>query len=104
VKAVFLSHLYIKPNILPRQARDKHRENSPKKTTVFPQVMNPMPYSNAKSPPEFPPPCNETVDRKKSDTGRCSGRDPFDVLVLNDLRVPQNIKPGEVSLSKTLGF
>jgi len=29
-----LSHLYIKTSILPRQARDKHRENS--KTTVFP--------------------------------------------------------------------
>ena len=29
-KGVFLSHLYIKPNILPRQARDKHRENSRK--------------------------------------------------------------------------
>jgi hypothetical protein len=26
----FLSHLYIKVNILPRQARDKHRENSKK--------------------------------------------------------------------------
>jgi hypothetical protein len=27
---VFLSHLYIKTNILPRQARDKHGENSKK--------------------------------------------------------------------------
>jgi hypothetical protein len=27
-KRHFLSHLYIKINILPRQARDKHRENS----------------------------------------------------------------------------
>jgi hypothetical protein len=27
---LFLSHLYIKTNILPRQARDKHRENSKK--------------------------------------------------------------------------
>ena len=27
-KDVFLSHLYIKTNILPRQARDKHREKS----------------------------------------------------------------------------
>jgi hypothetical protein len=26
----FLRHLYIKTNILPRQARDKHRENSKK--------------------------------------------------------------------------
>lgn len=61
-------------------------------------VMNPMPYSNSRSPPEFPPPCNETVDRRHSDTGRCSGRDPFDVLVLNDLSVPQNLKPGEYVL------
>jgi hypothetical protein len=29
-KRHFLSHLYIKINILPRQARDKHRENPPK--------------------------------------------------------------------------
>eukprot|EP01046_Picozoa_sp_COSAG06_P023660 COSAG06_NODE_1889_length_8134_cov_3.277785_6_plen_95_part_00 len=34
-KRHFLSHLYIKINILPRQARDKHREN-PKKAAVFP--------------------------------------------------------------------
>ena len=27
-RTAFLSHLYIKTNILPRQARDKHRENS----------------------------------------------------------------------------
>eukprot|EP01046_Picozoa_sp_COSAG06_P046017 COSAG06_NODE_6454_length_2925_cov_3.208776_3_plen_84_part_00 len=30
-KTVFLSHLYIKTNILPRQALDKHRENSKKR-------------------------------------------------------------------------
>jgi hypothetical protein len=29
-KPAFWSHLYIKTNILPRQARDKHRENSKK--------------------------------------------------------------------------
>jgi hypothetical protein len=29
-KTVFFSHLYIKMMILPRQARDKHRENSKK--------------------------------------------------------------------------
>jgi len=34
-KRHFLSHLYIKCIILPRQARDKHRENS-KKSAVFP--------------------------------------------------------------------
>jgi len=33
-KTAFLRHLYIKTNILPRQARDKHRENS-KKDAVF---------------------------------------------------------------------
>jgi hypothetical protein len=32
-KTVFLSHLYIEMLCLPRQARDKHRENS--KQTVF---------------------------------------------------------------------
>ena len=29
-KTVFLSHLYMKTNILPRQARDKHRESTQK--------------------------------------------------------------------------
>ena len=33
-KTAFLSHLYIETIILPRQARDKHRENS-KKDAVF---------------------------------------------------------------------
>jgi hypothetical protein len=32
-KTVFFSHIYVKTNILPRQARDKHRENS--KQTVL---------------------------------------------------------------------
>jgi hypothetical protein len=35
-KRHFLRHLYIKTNILPRQARDKHRRKL-KKRTVFPQ-------------------------------------------------------------------
>jgi hypothetical protein len=33
-KTVFLSHFYIKTIVLPRQARDKHRENT-KKDAVF---------------------------------------------------------------------
>jgi hypothetical protein len=37
-KRHFLRHLYIKCIILPRQARDKHRENS-KKSGVFPQSV-----------------------------------------------------------------
>jgi|EP01047_Picozoa_sp_COSAG01_P067162 hypothetical protein len=60
--------------------------------------MNPLPYSNSRSPPEFAPPCNETVDRTKSDTGRCSGRDPYDVLILDELKVPADISPGEYVL------
>jgi hypothetical protein len=34
-KTAFLSHFYIKTIILPRQARDKHRENSKKEDAVF---------------------------------------------------------------------
>jgi hypothetical protein len=34
-KTVLFSHLYIKLMILPRQARDKHRENSPKNDHRF---------------------------------------------------------------------
>ena len=39
-----LRHLYIKPIILPRQARDKHRENS-KKGAVFRTVRRAQPVS-----------------------------------------------------------
>jgi hypothetical protein len=34
-KRHFLSHLYIKAIILPRQARDKHRESTPKREWRF---------------------------------------------------------------------
>jgi len=48
-------------------------------------------YSNSNSPPEFTPPCNETVDRRKNDTGRCSGRDPFDVMIVDSLIIPATL-------------
>jgi len=62
-------------------------------------AMNPMPYSNAENPVEFAPPCNETVDRTKSDTGICSGRDPFNTLLVDTLVVPSDIPSGEYVLS-----
>jgi hypothetical protein len=34
-KDVFLSHLYVKTNILPRQARDQHREGKNSKKGPF---------------------------------------------------------------------
>jgi hypothetical protein len=34
-KTAFLSHFYIKTIILPRQARDKHRESTQKKMPFF---------------------------------------------------------------------
>jgi hypothetical protein len=34
-ETAFLSHLYIKTIILPRQARDKHRQNSKKDAPFF---------------------------------------------------------------------
>ena len=66
-------------------------------------AMNPLPYSNAAQAPTtgtgtFEPPCEETVDRKKSDTGRCSGRDPFNTLIVDTLRVPA-VAPGKYVLS-----
>ena len=60
--------------------------------------MNPLPYSNAQSPPEFEPPCKETVDRTKSDIGKCSGRDPFNTLIADELEVPAGLEPGEYVL------
>jgi hypothetical protein len=61
-------------------------------------AMNPLPYSNAASPPEFAPPCDETVDRTKSDTGRCSGRDPYNTLIGDDLVVPADLPKGDYVL------
>jgi len=57
-------------------------------------AMNPLPYSNQDAEPEFQPPCAETVDRTKSDTGRCSGRDPFNTNIVDALRVPAGLSPG----------
>eukprot|EP00658_Telonema_sp_P-2_P065472 TRINITY_DN54702_c0_g1_i1.p1 TRINITY_DN54702_c0_g1~~TRINITY_DN54702_c0_g1_i1.p1 ORF type:complete len:368 (-),score=63.01 TRINITY_DN54702_c0_g1_i1:394-1497(-) len=62
-------------------------------------ARNPLPYSNAQSPPEFEPPCIETVDRTKSDTGKCSGRDPYNTLISDALRVPGDLAAGKYVLS-----
>jgi hypothetical protein len=40
----------------------------------------------------------EPVDRTKSDTGRCSGRDPFNTLIVNTLTVPSHLAPGDYVL------
>jgi hypothetical protein len=61
-------------------------------------AMNPLPYSNKDSPPEFEPPCEETVDRLKSDTGRCSGRDPYNTTISDQLEVPAGLRPGSYVL------
>ena len=60
--------------------------------------MNPLPYSNAQSAPQFEPPCPETIDRTKSDTGKCSGRDPYNTLISDELIVPKDLPPGEYVL------
>jgi len=57
-------------------------------------AMNPLPYSNSQSRPEFDPPCHETVDRTKSDTGLCSGRDPFNTLIVDKLYIPAHLPSG----------
>ena len=61
-------------------------------------ARNPLPYSNAQSAPQFAPPCEETIDRTKSDTGRCSGRDPYNTLIADELRVPAMLAPGKYVL------
>jgi hypothetical protein len=50
-KTAFLGHLYIKCIILPRQARDKHRENS--KTMPFSQVYGVTKPENNRDPELF---------------------------------------------------
>ena len=64
--------------------------------------QNPLPYtcptkgeSCSWQALSFEPPCPETVDRTLSDTGKCSGRDPFNTLIVDELRVPAHLKPGE---------
>ena len=61
-------------------------------------AMNPLPYSNNFSKPEFAPPCDETINRNKSDTGWCSGRDPFNTLISDDLVVPSGLPAGSYVL------
>lgn len=61
-------------------------------------AMNPLPYSSASQAPQFAPPCDEPVDRTKSDTGRCSGRDPFNTLIADVLTVPMGIPAGDYVL------
>jgi len=60
-------------------------------------ARNPLPYSNGQSPPTFPPPCDEKIDRTKSDTGTCSGRDPYNTLIGDDVVVP-TVAPGKYVL------
>ena len=68
-------------------------------------AMNPLPYtcptpgsSCSWQVQSFEPPCPETEDRTKTDTGKCSGRDPFNTLIVDDLRVPADLEKGEYVL------
>lgn len=61
-------------------------------------AMNPLPYSNAQSGPTFPPKCDENIDRHTSDTGRCSGRDPYNTLIADEVVVPPGLAPGSYVL------
>jgi hypothetical protein len=68
-------------------------------------AMNPLPYTCPTPGPEcswevqsFEPPCPEPLDRTKTDTGRCSGRDPFNTLIVDEVSVPANLEPGEYVL------
>jgi len=61
-------------------------------------ARNPLPYSNSGTAPMFDPPCEESIDRKESDTGKCSGRDPFNTLITDELRVPTHLAPGKYVL------
>lgn len=38
------------------------------------------------------------MDRKLTDTPSCSGRDPFNTLIQDQLMVPASVKPGEYVL------
>lgn len=61
-------------------------------------AMNPLPYSNAQEPPTFLPPCKERIDRTLTDTPSCSGRDPFNTLILDQLIVPAFVPAGQYVL------
>jgi len=61
-------------------------------------AMNPLPYSDKYSAPQFAPPCNETVSRLLNDTGHCSGRFPYAVSIVDLLRIPLDLAPGKYVL------
>jgi len=70
-------------------------ENVPPNSTW---AMNMLPFSDKHRAPEFDPPCKESVDRTKNDTGKCSGRFPWDVAIVDILKIPHHLSPGEYVL------
>jgi hypothetical protein len=62
--------------------------------------MNPLPYGHSGGPPNFDPPCHETVDPKVNHTGLCSGQMPWDVAIIDELIIPASTPAG----AYVLGF
>jgi hypothetical protein len=58
-------------------------------------AMMPLPYSDNRTAAQFDAPCKESVSRHRNDTGLCSGRFPWDVSIVDALRVPAALAPGE---------
>ena len=52
-KRLFLSHLYINVIVLPRQARDKHRESTQKQAAVFSGPHRPAAVGGLRSDPKM---------------------------------------------------
>jgi lytic starch monooxygenase len=61
-------------------------------------ARQPMPYSNANTPPQFDPPCDEKPDAWKTETGVCSGRYLTNVSIVDWLTVPRATPSGDYVL------
>jgi hypothetical protein len=58
-KRLFLSHLYINVIVLPRQARDKHRESTQKQAAVFSGPHRPAAVGGLRSDPKMVDRCEK---------------------------------------------
>ena len=58
-------------------------------------AMNPLPFANAGTAPQFAPPCTGAHDwHNNTRWGLCAGRFPIDVTIVDVIQLPVNLTPG----------
>ena len=58
-------------------------------------AMNPLPFAEYRSRPQFAPPCNGSNDwHNNTQWGLCAGRFPIDVTIVDVIQLPVHLTPG----------